>query len=187
MSPGRSEGTRNSQPHSSAISLSRWERVWGEGQSGNPEGRGGTNHTQTPPPVSPTARRSPSPMGEGWREGNVPDSDPGYVAPVKLMSPGRTEGTRNSQPHSSAISLSRWERAGVRVKAGIRGEWHETTPKHLHQSAPSSAIPLSQMGEGWGEGQSRNPRGRVAQPHPNTCTTSPTARRSPSPVGRGLG
>ena len=70
--------------------------------------------------MAPTTPESTSIPHQRLARKHVPDSDPGYVAPVKLMSPGRTEGTRNSQPHSSAISLSRWERAGVRVKAGIQ-------------------------------------------------------------------
>ena len=80
---------------------------------------------------------------------HVPDSDPGYVAPVKLMSPGRSEGTRNSQPHSSAIPLSHWERAGVRVKAGDqsrnpdRGEGRHSHPNTRNSQPHSSAISLS--------------------------------------------
>ena len=214
-----------------AISLSPWERAGVRVKAGI--GARGTNHTQTPPPTGPpfvipakslprTPIRGRNPEGR-WEarpppvliRKQVPDPEPGYVAPVKLMSPGRSDllpSVTQCARSVPAISLSPWERAGVRVKAGIgaRGTNHTQTPPPTGPRTRHAGPPNRHSGEG------RNPEGRWEARPPPVLPRIPDSdpgyvapvklmspgrsdllpsvthvpglyRRSPSPLGRGLG
>ena len=113
-----------------AISLSRWERAGVRVKAGI--GARGTNYTQTPPPTGPPIRHSGEGRNPEGRGGGKTAASLGTKACPGLRSGIRgTSQTDESRSFRSsticypcarsvpAISLSPWERAGVRVKAGI--------------------------------------------------------------------
>ena len=143
-------------------------------EGGNPEGKGGTNHTQTPPPVSTSdfhtlvCRHQPAPA-IGTK------ACPGLRSGIRGTS--QTDESRSPKGPATPSPTARrspspGERAGVRVKAGGgRHQPHPNTCTSQHLGFSHPGVPAPAGTSDWHESMSRTPIRDVPsnQPPGETC------------------